>query len=92
VGHTPDFICVVVLISITFLTSVPLRAAEPDPAGTRLNKQEQPAYDEGQLGVKQYFSAWELEALAQAFVGVTADGIPAPGLFPISNVPLVPTL
>jgi hypothetical protein len=41
------------------------------------------AYDERQLQVKQLFSERELAALAQPFVGVTADGTPVPGLFPI---------
>jgi hypothetical protein len=43
----------------------------------------QAIYDQRQLQVKRLFSERELAALAQPFVGITADGKPVPGLFPI---------
>ena len=64
---------VAVLICISFLMSVTLGAAEPDPSG----------YNEDQLGVKQFFSERELAALSQEFIGITANGKPTSGLFPI---------
>jgi hypothetical protein len=43
----------------------------------------QVAYDEGTLSVKQRFAENELAALAVPYSGISVDGVPVPGLFPI---------
>jgi hypothetical protein len=43
----------------------------------------QVAYDEGTLTVKQRFAENELAALAVPYAGISVDGVPVPGLFPI---------